>query len=69
MFDSSMAFEFAVLKPMAVPLLEGLPAGKYPEVDGMLRAFDKIEPLDEKYVAPDSLAREFIGGSAFTYNA
>jgi uridine kinase len=69
MFDSSLAFEFAVLKPMAVPLLEGLPAGKYPEVDGMLRAFDKIEPLDEKYVAPDSLAREFIGGSAFTYNA
>ena len=65
MFDSSLAFEFAVLKPMVVPLLEAVPAGKYEVVDDMLKAFDKIEALDEKYVAPDSLAREFIGGSTY----
>jgi uridine kinase len=31
----------------------------------MLRGFEKIEALDQRYVAPDSLAREFIGGSTY----
>ena len=65
MFDSSLAFEFAVLKPMVVPLLEAIPAGKYAVVDDMLRGFEKIEAMDDKYVAPDSLAREFLGGSTY----
>ena len=65
-FDSSLAFDFAVIKPFVVPLLEAIPAGKYAVVDDMLRGFDKIEAMDEKHVAPESLAREFIGGS--TYN-
>ena len=64
-FDSSLAFEFAVLKPMVLPLLETIPAGKYDVVDDMLRGFEKIEALDQRYVAPDSLAREFIGGSTY----
>jgi len=64
-FDSSLAFEFALLKPIVVPLLEEIPAGKYDVVDNMLKAFEKIECLDEKYVAPESLAREFIGGSTY----
>lgn len=29
MFDSALAFEFALLKPIVVPLLEELPRGKY----------------------------------------
>ena len=65
MFDSSLAFEFAVLKPVVVPLLEAIPAGKYTVVDDMLRGFARIEAMDEKYVAPDSLAREFLGGSTY----
>ena len=65
MFDSSLAFEFAVLKPMVVPLLEAVPAGKYSVVDDMLRGFEKIEPLDSKCVSPDSRAREFIGASIY----
>ena len=48
-----------------VPLLEEIPTGKYDVVDNMLKAFEKIECLDEKYVAPESLAREFIGGSTY----
>ena len=67
MFDSSLAFEFAVLKPIVVPLLEAVPAGKYEVVQEMLKGFDKIEAMDEKYVASDSLAREFIGGSTYHY--
>ena len=54
-----------MLKPLVVPLLEEV-AGKYPQVEDILRGFDQIEAMDEKYVAPDSLAREFLGGS--TYN-
>jgi len=65
MFDSSLAFEFSVLKPFVVPLLEALPAGKYAVVDDMLRGFEKIEAMDADCVAPDSLAREFIGGSTY----
>ncbi len=65
MFDSSLAFEFAVLKPVVVPLLEAIPTGKYDVVDDMLRGFEKIEAMDEKYVAPESLAREFLGGSTY----
>ena len=67
MFDSSLAFEFSLLKPIVVPLLKAIPAGEYDMVDKMLLAFEKIEPLDEKYVARNSLAREFIGGSAYDY--
>lgn len=65
MFDSSLAFEFAVLKPFVVPLLDALPAGKYPVVNDILRGFEQIEAMDESCVAPRSLAREFIGGSPY----
>ena len=67
MFDSSLACEFSVLKPYAVPLLEKLPRGKYQEADDMLEAFRLFEPLEEKYIPADSLVREFIGGSTFSY--
>ena len=65
MFDSSLAFEYAVLKPIVVPLLQEIPAGKYPFVDEMLRSFEKIEPMDEGCIAENSLSREFIGGSSY----
>lgn len=64
-FDSLLPFEFAVLKPLVVPLLEEV-KGKYPLAEEILQAFGHIEAMDEKHVAPDSLAREFLGGS--TYN-
>ena len=65
LFDSSLAFEFSVLKPFVVPLLEAVPAGKYEVVDQMLQGFGRIESMDERFVAPESLAREFIGGSTY----
>ena len=67
MFDSSLPYELSVLKTFVVPMLEELPRGKYDVADDMLRAFDRIEPLDESYVAPRSLVREFIGGSDYAY--
>ena len=65
MLDSSLAFELAALKPIVVPLLGELPVGKYPVVEDMLRGFERIEAMDASHVAPDSLAREFIGGSTY----
>ena len=67
MFDSSLACEVAVLKPYVVPLLEAVPQGKYDMVDDILKAFERIEAMDESYIAPNSLAREFIGGSTYSY--
>ena len=67
MFDSSLAFEFAVLKPLVVPLLEALPRGRYEVVEETLQGFARIESMGEEYVAPASLAREFIGGSTYHY--
>ena len=64
-FDSSLALSAAALKPFVVPLLEEIPAGTYPVVDDILKAYQHIEPLDEKYISAQSLAREFIGGSVY----
>ena len=65
MFDSSLAFEYAVLKPYVVPLLSAIPKGKYPFVDEMLENYKLIEEMDERVVAENSLSREFIGGSSY----
>ena len=67
MFDSSLAFEFSVLKPLVEPLLKDLPQEKFPEVAEILQGFARIEPMAEDCVAATSLAREFIGGSAYDY--
>lgn len=67
MFDSSLACEFSALKPFVVPLLEGLPRGKFPEAEEILRACGRFETLEERYIPADSLIREFIGGSAYSY--
>ncbi|MBR3641687.1 MAG: nucleoside kinase [Oscillibacter sp.] len=65
LFNSTLQFEFAVFKPIVVPLLKAMPKGQYEVVDEMLRGFEKIEPMKEALVAPDSLLREFIGGSTY----
>lgn len=67
MFDSSLECEFCVLKPYVVPLLQELPRGKYPVADQILTAYERIEGMEDTYLAPDSLAREFVGGSTYTY--
>lgn len=67
-FDTALPYELSVLKTHIVPLLEEIPAAKRPDpVERILRGFDRIEALDDKYVAPNSLIREFIGGSAYHY--
>ena len=38
---------------------------RYEEVGHLVKAYPQLETLDEKYVAPDSLIREFIGGGIY----
>lgn len=68
-FETALPYEVSVLKPYIVPLLEELPGEqKTGVVEDILRAYEKIEPLDAKYIANNSLVREFIGGSTYHYN-
>ncbi len=65
MFDSSLADDFSLLKPYVLPLLEAIPSGKYQVVEDMLRGFSCIEAMNDDCVPPESLVREFIGGSTY----
>ena len=68
-FDSSLPYEVSAIKAFAQPLFEHLhldPAmERYEEIGHLVEAYPKFETLDEKYVAPDSLIREFIGGGIY----
>ena len=65
-FDSSLPYEVSVVKAFAQPCFERLrltpDMERYEEIAHLVEAYPKFETLDEKYVAPDSLIREFIGG-------
>ena len=53
----------------ALPLFQKLHLSqgmeRYEEIRHLVEAYPKFETLDEKYVAPDSLIREFIGGGIY----
>lgn len=63
LLDSSLPCECSVLKPYVVPLLEAMPRNRYPEADQILAAYEHIEGMADTFLAADSLAREFVGGS------
>lgn len=68
LFDTTLPYELSVLKSHIVPLLEAIPTAERPDpVEEILRAFEQIEGMDDQYVAPNSLVREFIGGSTYSY--
>ncbi|MBR2895539.1 MAG: nucleoside kinase [Oscillospiraceae bacterium] len=68
-FDSSLPYEVCVVKSFAQPLFDHLHMSpdmeRYEEIGHLVRAYPQIETLDEKYVAADSLIREFIGGGIY----
>jgi uridine kinase len=69
MFNSALAYELAVLKDMAVPLLEKIPAAddSYTEAQRLLTFLMLFRPVAADEVPPTSILREFIGGSSFRY--
>ena len=68
LFDSSLACECSVLKPFVVPLLKDVDLEEYPIAADILAGYEQIEEMDSKYLADNSLIREFIGGSALAYD-
>jgi uridine kinase len=69
MFNSSLVYELAVLKDLALPLLEMIPAGDetYTEARRLLMFLMLFQPVAADEVPPTSILREFIGGSSFHY--
>lgn len=69
MFNSSLFYEIAVLKPYAEPLLREIPNTRpeYATAQGLLKFLDNFHPIVTEEIPPTSVLREFVGGSAFKY--
>ena len=65
MFNSALAYELSVLKPLAEPLLRQVPFGapEYIEAKRLLALLEWFVPVDPDYIPGNSIMREFIGGS------
>ncbi len=70
MFDSSLPYEVSVMRNYAVPLLENIPEEneRHDEMMNLIDAFRYFEPIDPQLVAENSLIREFIGNSSYSYH-
>lgn len=67
MFNSALLYELAVLKPFAEAHLEAIPRNHptRPVADRLLWLLSHFNPIPPDEVPPNSILREFIGGSAF----
>lgn len=65
-FNSSLVYELAVLKPVIRPLLEDITEGEenFHEAQRLLNLLSNVDELTEtKFISNSSIIREFIGGS------
>jgi uridine kinase len=67
MFNSSLLFEFSVLRRYAEPVLMDVPRNSpaYAEAYRLLKFIKYFTPIQDKEIPPTSLLREFLGGSSF----
>ena len=65
MFNSALAYELSVLKPLAEPLLRQVPLGvpEFIEAKRLLALLEWFVPISADYIPGNSIMREFIGGS------
>ena len=68
-FNSALDYELAVLKIYATPILRTIKPGNdvYNEAIRLLSFLDNFSSIPPQYVPDQSILREFIGGSAFSY--
>ena len=68
-FDTSLPYELAVFNRTATELFRSVPEGieRFDESRQVLPALQLFGDIDEKYVAKESLIREFIGGGIYEY--
>ncbi|MEA4882641.1 MAG: nucleoside kinase [Clostridia bacterium] len=67
MFNTALAYELAVLKPHAERLLNVIREDEpeYTEAKRLRRFLTYISPVEDADIPPNSIMREFIGGSCF----
>lgn len=67
MFNSSLVYELAVLKPLAEPLLREIDQSfpEHVEARRLLKFLSYFRPVDALAVQQNSILREFVGGSCF----
>ena len=67
MFNSSLVYEMAVLKPYAEAVLFGIPKDRpeYTEAKRLLKFLDYFLTVNSEYIPKNSLLREFVGGGIF----
>ena len=65
MFNSALAYELSVLRPLIEPLLRQVPHGtpEYIETKRLLAFLEWFLPVETEWVPDNSILREFIGGS------
>ncbi len=65
--DSTLPYEVSLLKRFAEPLFRAVPEAtpQREQMENILEAFQFFEELNPSLVGPNSLLREFIGGSAY----
>ncbi|HRZ98735.1 MAG TPA: nucleoside kinase [Paludibacter sp.] len=69
MFNSSLMFEFAVLRKHAEPILAEVPkyCDEYTEAHRLIKFLNYFVAIPDREIPPTSLLREFVGGSSFRY--
>lgn len=65
MFNSALAYELSVLRPLAEPILRQVQPGtpEYVEARRLLAYLEWFLPIDAEWVPDNSILREFVGGS------
>lgn len=65
MFNSALAYELSVLKPLVEPLLRQVQHGtkEYIEAKRLLKFLQWFVPIEPNLIPDNSILREFIGGS------
>jgi uridine kinase len=65
MFNSALAYELSVLRPLAEPLLRQVQHGtpEYIETKRLLAFLEWFVPIETEQIPNNSILREFIGGS------
>jgi uridine kinase len=65
MFNSSLMYELAVVRPLAEPLLRQVDRDsmRYVEAKRLLAFLSWVRPTSAEFVPDDSLLREFVGNS------
>lgn len=68
-FNSALAYELAVLRTFAWSALLEVPYDhpSYPKARDMLLLLSLVAPMQTEWIPQNSLLREFMGGSTYTY--